>query len=313
MHAMTNDKDNLAILFMDVSDSTRLYDELGDTAAFKVVRQCLELCEEAVKSLGGRVVKTIGDGAMCAFPDASAAVRAACEMQLRLFDSHLQPGTQLAIRIGLHYGPVLAEGEDVFGDTVNVAARMLEFAAGGQIITTETTVAMLSSQQREATRRLDTLPVKGKDIEIGVCEVFWQSGSDRTLMPSRIDTILARAGLARLRLLHGERELMVVLSMTIGRDAKNGICLADRLASRFHAYIERRKDKFVLIDRSSNGTYVQVEGGQHFILRREEMILTGNGFITFGHRPQTTDNETIKFWCDDSTEAKTKTSVSLDV
>ncbi len=308
MRVMPNDKDNLAILFVDVSDSTRLYDELGDAAAFGVVRQCLELCEEAVKSFEGRVVKTIGDGAMCAFPDASAAVRAACDMQLRLLDSHLQSGTKLAIRIGLHYGPVLAEGEDVYGDTVNIAARMLEFAAGGQIITTETTVAMLSLQQREATRRLDTLPVKGKDTEIGVCEVFWQSGSDRTLMPSRIDATLARAGLARLRLLHGEREIMVMLSITIGRDAQNGICLADRLASRLHAYIERRKDKFVLVDRSSNGTYVQVEGGQHFVLRREEMILTGSGFITFGHRPQTADDETVKFWCEDSIEAKTSAS-----
>jgi class 3 adenylate cyclase len=308
MCVMASDKDNLAILFMDVSDSTRLYDELGDTAAFGVVRQCLELCEEAVKSFKGRVVKTIGDGAMCAFPDASAAVQAACEMQLRLLNPHLQPDAQLTIRIGLHYGPVLADGEDVYGDTVNVAARMLEFASGGQIITTETTVAALSPQLREATRRLDTLPVKGKDTEIGVCEVFWQSGSDRTLMPSRIDTTLARAGLARLRLLHGEREFMVVLSITIGRDAKNGICVADRLASRRHAYIERRKNKFVLVDRSSNGTYLQVEGGQHFVLRREEMVLTGSGFITFGHRPQTNDDETVKFWCDDSTEVKTPAS-----
>jgi len=308
MGVMTNDKGNRAVLFMDVSDSTRLYDALGDTAAFGVVRQCLELCQDVVKELNGRVVKTIGDGAMCVFPDAGSAVQAACEMQLRLLNPHEQPGAQLTIRIGVHYGPVLVEGDDVYGDTVNVAARMLEFAAGGQIITTETTVGLLSSQQREATRRLDALPVKGKDIEIGVCEVLWQSGSDRTLMPSRIDTTLARAGLARLRLLHGEREIMVVLSITIGRDPKNGICLADRLASRRHAYIERRKNKFALVDRSSNGTYVLIEGGQHFVLRREEMVLTGNGLITFGHRPQGSDDEMVKFWCEDSSEAKAASS-----
>jgi len=307
MRVMTNDKASLAILFMDVSDSTRLYDVLGDTVAFGVVRQCLALCEEVVTSLKGRVVKTTGDGAMCAFPDAGAAVQAACEMQLRLLNLHLQSGA-LAIRIGLHYGPVLVQGDDVFGDTVNVAARMLEFAAGGQIIATETTVSMLSSQQREATRRLDTLPVKGKDAEIGVCEVLWQSGSDRTLMPSRVDTTLARAGIARLRLVHGGREFMVVLSITIGRDAENGICLTDRLASRRHAYIERRKNKFVLADRSSNGTYVQIEGGQHFVLHREEMILSGSGFITFGHRPQAADDEMVRFWCEDAAEANTPAS-----
>jgi class 3 adenylate cyclase len=296
---MTNENNELAILFVDVSESTRLYEALGDTAAHGLVSECLTLCKEAIGGVEGHVIKSIGDGLMCAFPSADAAVSAACEMQSRLPGLATPQALPLAIQIGLHYGQVLRRDGDVFGDTVNIAARMLEVAAPGQIITTESTVSALSPAQREATRRLDKLPIKGKNEEIAVYEVLWQAGSDRTLMPNRVDSVLAQAGLARLRLEHNGRESIVVLSITLGRDPKSGIRLLDRMASRRHAFIERRKNKFVLIDQSANGTFVSMaNGGSSFILRREEMVLTGNGSISFGHSAERGATEVVMFWCE---------------
>lgn len=296
---MPADKNDLAILFVDISDSTQLYEALGDTAAFGIVRECLGLCQEAVDAARGQVVKTIGDGLMCAFETADAAISAACEMHSRLPGAKTENDAPLAIQVGVHFGPVLREGGDVYGDTVNIAARMAEVAAAGQIITTESTVHLLSAAQREATRRLDTLPIRGKNVEIAVYEVLWQVGSDRTLMPSRVDSVLAQAGLARLRLKHEGRELIVVLSITMGRDPKSGIRLMDRMASRRHADIERRKNKFVLTDRSSNGTYVRMgDGGAAFTLKREEMVLSGHGVISFGHRADAPGSEIVRFWCE---------------
>lgn len=302
---MEASKSKLTILFVDVSDSVRLYESLGDTLAFREVHESLMMFEEEALSHQGRVVKTIGDGSMCAFPDADSAVQAACEMQLRLQKRQALHGHQIEIRIGLHHGPVLIEAGDVYGDTVNTASRMAQFAAGGQIITTGETVAQLSPVLRNATRRLDALPVKGKNQEIAVHQVLWQANTDHTQTPGRADTIIQQAGVARLRLKHAGREIIVVTSINMGRHANNGIVLKDPMASRHHAHIERRKDKFVLTDQSSNNTFVSTKEGQQYRLRREGMILQGTGVISFGHRARDKNAEIIAFWCESKSDMPT--------
>ena len=302
---MEANKNNLTILFVDVSDSVRLYESLGDEVAFREVHECLVMFEEETLAHKGRVVKTIGDGSMCAFPDVNGAAQAACEMQQRLQKRQALKGHQIEIRIGLHFGPVLLEADDVYGDTVNTASRMAQFAAGGQIITTGELVAQLSPALRSATRRLDTLPVKGKNEEVAVYQVLWQASSDHTQIPGRADTIIHQAGVARLRLKHYGREIIVVTSLNLGRHANNGIVLKDPMASRHHAYIERRKDKFVLTDQSSNNTFVSMKDGQEFRLRREGMILQGTGVISFGHRARDKDAEIVAFWCESSNNTDT--------
>ena len=76
--------------------------------------------------------------------------------------------------------------------------------------------------------------------------------------------------------------------------------IGDRLASRQHARIERRRDKFVLVDQSSNGTFVTVDGEPEIQLRREEMILRGRGRISFGHGHDPALGETLAFACIDA-------------
>ena len=294
---MSEQSANLAILFVDVSDSVRLYESLGDAAAFREVHEYLNVFNEVVVESKGRVIKTIGDGALCAFLDADSAVVAACEMQARVQEKQAVQERKIAIRIGLHYGPVLVTDDDVFGDTVNIAARMAQLALAGQIISTAETVERLSAAQRSATRRLDALPVKGKQEAVIVYEVLWQTSIDHTQVPGRIESALDEAGIARLRLHHHGKEMMVVTSVSIGRQPTNGIALKDPMASRNHAHIERRNDKFVLIDLSSNGTFVCMKSGQEFKLRREEMLLHGSGAIAFGHSPRDKSAEVVDFWC----------------
>ena len=85
-----------------------------------------------------------------------------CEMHARVQQKQSMQERKISIRIGLHYGPVLVANDDVFGDTVNVAARMAQLAVSGQIITTGETVTLLSAQHRNSTRRLDALPIERK-------------------------------------------------------------------------------------------------------------------------------------------------------
>jgi class 3 adenylate cyclase len=274
---------NLCVLFADVSGSTRLYERLGDKEALHAVERCLNRMTRATEQFKGRVVKTIGDEVMAVFDTAQAGMEAACSMQQRVDDLPPVSGIKLAIRVGFHFGPALEEDDDVFGDTVNTASRMAGLAKAGQIITTGETVAALPTLLQQSTREIDAIAVKGKAEAVRVCEVLWQESDDLTMKSA---SVAPPPAALRLRLRHGGQEKVIDAStgvFLLGRDPSSDIVIGDRRASRSHARIERRRDKFVLIDQSTNGTYVTFDGEVEFALKREETILRGRGRISFGH------------------------------
>lgn len=286
-------------MFADVSGSTRLYEVLGDTRAFAAINGCLDILMRLTTAHSGRVVKTIGDEIMAVFPDAMSAVQAACEMQLVMTARAPIDNTRVAIRVGLHFGPVLessADG-DVFGDTVNVAARMAGIANAGQIITTAATVALLPPIMRASTRTLSALSVKGKADDVEVREVIWQESEEMTMMVG--NTISPPAAEPSLKLVHQGATFVVDAAhpvITIGRDEQADIVIEDRRASRMHAKIERRRDKFVFVDLSSNGSFVMIKGETEIQLRREELVLRESGSISLGHPYIKDPTEVIEFF-----------------
>lgn len=293
---MPNDPSDVAVLFADVSGSTKLYETVGDAEALKAIGRCLSLVRVACEGQGGRVVKTIGDEIMAVFSRADMAAEAAAEMQARISELPPVGRARLAIRVGFHFGPAIAVEGDVFGDSVNVAARMAALAKGEQVILSAETADALSPNVRARVREIDSLTVKGKQKEIGIFELIWQ-GADADLTSLAIRPMTRPS---RLELRHGTREIELAESrpsLTLGRDAQNDVVIADKMASRAHARIERRRDKFVLIDQSSNGTYVTVEGEPEIHLRREELMLRGRGHICFGHAWQDVLDETLAFVC----------------
>ena len=284
---------SLAIMFADVSGSTRLYDTLGNTTALSCIGLCLEIIRDAAQAQGGWVVKAIGDELMCAFPDTAAAARAATEMQERVSMQDPISGEQLAIRVGMDAGPVIRRDNDVFGDCVNVASRMASLAKAGQIITTREFVEQLPQELRAMTRSLDVMSVKGKG-DVAVFELMPKQSEDMTTLATKF----ASKREVSIRLRHHERELKPgpeVSAIKLGRDPASDIVIDDRKASREHARIEKRRDKFVLVDRSSNGTYVTFEGQPELALRREEVILHGRGSLSFGHAYQDDPAEVVTF------------------
>jgi len=284
-----------AVLFADISGSTTLYETLGDALAKQIIDECLNGMRAATARHRGRVVKTIGDELMCVFPDADSVATAASEMQQHVFDLPVVSGVKRAIRVGFHVGPVIEAEGDVFGDTVNTAARMAGFAKGQQIYTTSAAVQMMSPVVRSQTRRIASLAVRGKGDEVEVCEVLWQAGDDLTMATA---SIMEAAPEVVLELTHGDKRIVLDAENTkavIGRDASCHIVLADRKASRVHARIERRRDKFVLVDQSTNGTYVNFDGEAEIGLRREEILLRGSGRIVFGHGIAESAEEFVAF------------------
>jgi len=288
----------LAVLFADVSGSTSLYETLGDRAALAAVESVLNLLKRAVAVQQGRVVKTIGDEVMAVFESADTALQAAVDMQTQVSELPTVGDVRLGIRVGFHAGPVLEERGDVFGDAVNTAARLAGLANAGQIITSGPTVDALSLLLRDGTRDLDALPVRGKHDEIRVFEVLWQDVGTITFMAPRGARSAAEPVL---RIEHGGRVIRMesgVGRIMFGRDQSNDVVIADKMASRVHGRIERRRDKFYYVDLSSNGTYVANEGDVELLIRRDQLMLRGRGRISFGHSSGDPDAEVVTFSCE---------------
>jgi adenylate cyclase len=288
---------SLAIVFADISGSTRLYEMLGDERARQRVAECIAVLSEEIRRHGGTVVKTIGDEVMSTFPSAEAAVRATCAMQEALTMTTTQGQMPVAIRVGLHFGSVLVEDGDVFGDAVNVAARMASLAKANQIITTSKTVAALAPELRASTRCIDRAPVKGKQEELEIYEVIWRE-DDLT----RMDTVLPPAAshvYLRLRFRDTEIELNQERpAVTLGRGQQNDLIIPDEFISRLHARIEYRRGKFVLLDQSTNGTFVRMPDGKVVTLHREEVPLQGTGMISLGRAFNEQSPHIIHFRCE---------------
>jgi adenylate cyclase len=230
-------------------------------------------------------------------PDAAAA--AAAEMQGAVDLMPIVFGAKLGLRIGFHGGPVIQKDNDVFGDTVNLAARLVATAVKGQIITSSETARLLNPIIRSSMRELYHIQVKGKAGEVGLCEMVWKrNDDDATVFAS--GHVQARASTSVLRLKYRDKEVTRRRdndAVDIGRGAECGIMIADHMASRRHCTIERRQDKWLLKDHSTNGTYVTVEGDTELLLRREELTLRKHGWIACGQSRAGTQ-EVVEFFVD---------------
>ncbi len=290
-----------AVLFADLTGSSHLYERIGDGAAFALVDNCLKTMTRAVEHTGGRVVKTTGDGIMAAFWDADAAADAAVSIQTQVHELPLVPGFGLGVKIGFHYGPVVESGNDVFGETVNLCARFSELATPGQAITSRETALRLREDWQPMLRSLAPRPVKGMNRNVELYALLCESHDEVTAIAVSHDTDQLPST-HQLRLYFGEQCFILGREMQrirIGRDTSAEILLNAVQASRRHAEIERRQDKFVLIDRSSNGTYVSFDSGREFVLQREEVVLRGQGSMAFGQSIQAAQSAegVIRFVC----------------
>jgi adenylate cyclase len=289
---MTMKCDSLAVMFTDVCDSSRVYQDLGDAEAHKLGARCLKLIAEAARRNGGRLIKTIGDGAMITFRSVEEAYRAASIMQLAL------RGGVLRVKIGMHFGAVIETGDDVFGDTVNVAARVLARSGPDEILMTRECVDTLEPAQRATVRLLDTTSVKGRPEWVEIYRVITDRDDVTTVVQS---SARPAAGPAALVLTYKGRILRLEASsgpVLIGRDSTCGLVIASAWASRRHATIDIQRDRFVLTDHSSNGTFVVDEDGTEQHLKREAHLLASHGLISVGIGSQGNPRDVVRYRCE---------------
>ena len=279
---------DVGILFADIVGSTRLYERLGDKIALSVVQDTLAAVAEAVAAHRGRIVKTIGDEVMAVFDGPEAGFAAAIDIRRRATTLPPLPGNggMVQLRIGLHFGPALMEEGDYFGDTVNIAARLVALANPDQILTTGDLLDRLPPDQQDEATEFAAIEVKGRHDPVRVAQVTagmprqetTQIGYGKTAAPLRaVAVTLSLTAQGRTwEVPPGTRRVV------FGRDAGCDVVLTGAQVSRQHATIEFRRDKVILVDHSSNGTTLVVREGRPVILLREEFGMLQGGHIIFG-------------------------------
>jgi len=283
---MGKTQQNFAVMFADVAGSTRLYERVGDSIANQMVGDAINLASEIVKKHHGTVVKTIGDEVMCRFVDANQALRCACEINETMEKQPIRNGVGLFFSIGIHWGTaILQDDGDIFGDVVNLAAKIAKVAKSRQIITTGTTQRCLTSKDlKSKCHEVEPIHVKGRTEVVPIYEVMWEP-DELQCMPTIVGHSLDLISNKPLNIYYQHRKQTLrpgAPAYTFGRGAQCDQLVASTLASRVHARIESRQGIFFLVDESTNGTYVKIDSKSPVLLRHQEIALQDNGVISFG-------------------------------
>ena len=296
------------VLFADLRGSTSMYETLGNTDATAVVTQSVALIARIVAVHEGQVVKTLGDGLMAVFVAPSAAVAAADDMHesLERIGSPGQPGAAMGIRmaplklqVGLARGEVIEISGDLFGDAVNVAARLLDHAGDNETLATANVVEGLDDWIRSRFRSLDRLQLRGRvePVHVHLFEAVRRFGDTAVTAFGNIAPSVPEPEGIRLMWLDQNRIYSgTSLPVVLGRSPQATYIIDDNRVSRSHARIDWHGGTFQLVDLSYNGTYVRFDHDPEIIsLRRGACTLHGSGMIGLGAPPSEAESPSVRF------------------
>jgi adenylate cyclase len=154
----------ITVVFTDLEGFTAYTDANGDTAAIALISEHVDLARPVVRRWNGRIVKHLGDGLLCTFPDPGSGVRAALDLLATA-------PTPLRLRAGVHMGDAFVTRNDVVGHVVNVAARVCEAAKGGQVLASAEVCEEAGELDGVRFGRMKSRRMRGVKAPVRICEV----------------------------------------------------------------------------------------------------------------------------------------------
>jgi len=294
------------VLFADLRGSTALFESLGNAEATSVVTHCVGALTAPVQRQGGKVVKTLGDGLMAVFDTPRQALDAALEMHevldgiaSRGSERGASPGLRaLRLQVALARGELVEMAGDCYGDSVNVAARLLDHAGDNETLATAEVLRDLPAMVRARFRSLDRLTLRGRVEPVQVAAIGGRRGAGdaaATQFSGIASSDYEPDGL-RLTWKDVARAFTAQqMPLVLGRSPQSTFCVDDSRVSRSHARIDWHGGVFQLADLSYNGTYVRFADGEIVSLRRGGCALHGSGLIGLGRAPSEDDSASVAF------------------
>ncbi|WP_454819305.1 adenylate/guanylate cyclase domain-containing protein [Labrys neptuniae] len=283
-----------AVLLVDVVGSTPLYERIGDVGALRQISECLDAIREITARYGGEFISSKGDDVLSLFKRPEAALKAVGQISSQLTNGPLKA------RVGLHFGAVLRMRGDIFGDVVNVTARLSSTANPGEVLVSQSFFEALIPGSRGALRLLDSMAFKGKQEPFDVYTLRDDDGV--------VSTQLAHQSTAFDRIASPTRHLNLVIrygdqlrscrnneSVTVGRSPECNIVVPRPWVSRHHATFTISNGRARLAERSSSGTFVSTGPGIEVFVRREDVLLFGSGLISPGVRSSLSEAQILHY------------------
>jgi len=288
----------LTVLFADICHSTGLFDRLGDQEALNLVMKALDLAEQIVTQNEGKVIGTIGDEVMCTFTAPQRALSAARQIHQMIQSDALMQSNQLAMRVGINSGAVVSLSNSVYGDTVNIAARLAQQAKGNQSLVSSATIASIDESLRDQIRAIGQINLRGKAGPIDVYELLETDTPEEITEVTSSRPLETRAFLMTMR--YRTREMRfdpMLVRFLFGRGQDCDQTVDHPTISREHAEIQYRNGQFILRDFSTNGSIV-ILGDNREQVHRSSIELRGRGQIYLG-RTFDQPEFCIEFTCSD--------------
>ncbi|WP_018988440.1 FHA domain-containing protein [Aromatoleum toluclasticum] len=274
---------NVCVLVAEIPGADRFTDTLGAAEARQALERCLHRIDRAIEANGGTAQRS-GAARVCAtFPRGDEAVLSTCEMLDRVQSLPPLRGLRMTICVGLHSGAASANDAELG------AARLAETAKPGHALASEAVVKQLSATGRQF---VAASPSRNPAL-VGL---GWTAFAVAR-QPATGASVPEESRLwHRVRIRHDQDTLFVDEArpvVLIGRELGNDIVIADPRASRQHARIERRREGFVLIDQSTNGTFLTYDDGSERCIKGTELMLTGSGRIGCGFSASELERELV--------------------
>jgi adenylate cyclase len=283
-----------AVLLADVVGSTPLYESVGNAVAVAQIADWRECMCALVRNNGGEFISSKGDDVLSIFGDPAAAFSAAMQMRA-------PTRLPISFHAGLHFGPIIRMGNDIYGDAVNLTARLAAIANPGEVLISQSLVDLLSPADKKSLSFLDKMTFKGKSRPCNIYTFLDEDWSLSTQIStgrrheSATQEAATCAVFVTLRyngqtMCCGDNE-----SLSIGRSPDCDLVINRQWVSRRHATIGVANGRVRLAERSSFGTFLSMRPGQEMLVRREDVLLLGSGTISPGMQCTSADAQVISF------------------
>lgn len=274
-----SDKWRVFLLRVDVIEtaSGKMAD---DDIQAKLVRRRLKRIERTLVPHAGTLVHSLPNGLLASFTTAEDAVHGACDMQQCCAAIPQIPGTRVGIRIGIDAGPA----DQGNASTASSASRLAMLGSINAIVMSNAVADELAPALRlkasplsETEADMPALSFDWKNVTLPARQAPPDAAKAQKTVPQPSNRIVLRKDGKILPFLNSRRVI------TIGRDITNDIEVGNPEASRKHCRIVIQNDSYVLVDQSTNGTWISPDSGAPLHVRHKMVTLSGAGWIAFGH------------------------------
>ena len=164
----------IAVLFTDVVGSTKFFSAKGDLAGREMLQRHQDIASRPIVEHGGIVVKTLGDSVMAYFSDPKEPIKAAIKIQqaFRKYNVKMAPESQINVRIGIHFGEGIVEKNDIYGNVVNLAAKIVPLASGDHILISKALYELVKALSPVRFKAMEAPKNKGVD-DLSLYSVIW--------------------------------------------------------------------------------------------------------------------------------------------